>query len=98
VPTNLDNQDHVPMALNGANTVAEMLDRAWWIAASLCHALTWMHRLRPQDGGTSLWADLADLTPDLTADQPMAGAVATLGSRLEELFTDAGPGQEGWVN
>jgi histidine ammonia-lyase len=98
VPTNLDNQDHVPMALNGANTVAEMLDRAWWIAASLCHALAWMHRLRPRQGGTSLWADLAGQTPDLTADQPMASAVATLASRLEGIFVDADLGREGWVN
>ncbi|OLF07357.1 hypothetical protein BLA60_27695 [Actinophytocola xinjiangensis] len=87
VPTNLDNQDHVPMALNGANTVAEMLDRAWWIAASLGHALAWTHRLRPRDS-TPLWADLADDTPDLTTDRPMADAVVDLAARLEEIFGD----------
>jgi histidine ammonia-lyase len=95
VPTNLDNQDHVPMALNGANTVAEMLDRAWWIAASLCHALAWTHRLRPCDDGGPLWTELAGHTPDLTADQPMAGAVATLAARLEELFVGADLGRKG---
>lgn len=52
VPTNLDNQDHVPMALNGANAVAAMLERAWWIAASAFHALCQMqHRLRRHGNG-----------------------------------------------
>ena len=112
VPTNLDNQDHVPMALNGANAVADMLDRAWWIAASTGHALTQLARLgtaadsryaaqesrighperelwagRELWSGRELWAGLAEHTPDLTADQPMAAAVAALAVRLEKEFS-----------
>ncbi|MCH6162578.1 aromatic amino acid ammonia-lyase [Streptomyces marispadix] len=40
VPTNLGNQDHVPLALNSANAVAEMTERAWWIVSSLFLAVT----------------------------------------------------------
>jgi hypothetical protein len=30
----LDNQDYIPMTLNSANAASDILDRAWWIAAS----------------------------------------------------------------
>ena len=97
VPTNLDNQDHVPMALNGANAVSEMLDRAWWITSSLFHALAQTHRLqgRPDTGGP--WDRLAELTPDLTGDRPMAAAVAGLAARLEDEFGPDGAASEEWV-
>ena len=45
VPTNLGNQDHVPLALNSANTVAEMLERSWWIVSSLFLAVTRLTQL-----------------------------------------------------
>ena len=106
VPTNLDNQDHVPMALNGANAVADMIDRAWWITASAVHALTQMRRLRPagnavnadEAADSGLWAELAEETPDLTTDHPMALAVASLASRLERAFTPEGLEPHGWVS
>lgn len=86
VPTNLGNQDHVPMALNGANVVAETLDLAWWVASSLGHALARLRRLTPRPAPDGPWARLADLTPDLGRDRPMAGAVTALADRLEEEF------------
>ncbi|WP_181727365.1 aromatic amino acid ammonia-lyase [Streptomyces sp. PT12] len=92
LPTNLGNQDHVPMALNGANAVADMLDRAWWVASSLCHALAQIRRLQrltrlwPHTAEGGLWERLAEHTPQLTTDRPMADAVATLAARLEEEF------------
>lgn len=49
VPTNLGNQDHVPLALNSANAVAEMTERAWWILASLFLAVTRLGRA-PAEG------------------------------------------------
>ncbi|RKN04514.1 aromatic amino acid ammonia-lyase [Streptomyces radicis] len=92
LPTNLGNQDHVPMALNGANAAAEMLDRAWWVASSLYHALAQIRRLQrlerlwPHTAKGGLWERLAEHTPQLTTDRPMADAVATLAARLEEEF------------
>ncbi|MFI7273054.1 aromatic amino acid lyase [Streptomyces sp. NPDC049879] len=86
VPTNLGNQDHVPMALNGANTVAETLDMAWWVASSLCHALARIGQLAPRPARTGLWGRLAGLSPDLGRDRPMADAVTALAARLEEEF------------
>ena len=35
LPTNGWNQDHVPMALNGANSVAEALELGWLVIGSL---------------------------------------------------------------
>lgn len=68
VPTNLGNQDHVPLALNSANAVAEMTQRAWWIVASLHLAVTRLRRLvregRGQDGTNG---------PDGHAGRPAGG-------------------------
>jgi histidine ammonia-lyase len=96
VPSNLGNQDHVPMALNGANAVAEMLDRAWLIAASVFHALAQVQLLQHRpiaDGG--LWGDLARHAPDLSRDRPMAAPVAALAARLEAEFTPCRPDLRG---
>uniref|UniRef100_UPI001BCE3AA3 aromatic amino acid lyase n=1 Tax=Rhizomonospora bruguierae TaxID=1581705 RepID=UPI001BCE3AA3 len=95
VPTNLGNQDHVPMALNGANAVAAMLDRAWWIAASVAHAVTVIARMRGH-GDAGLWPEH---TPELSTDRPMATAVATLATRLEQDFAPPGePGADDWTS
>ncbi|WP_228979466.1 aromatic amino acid ammonia-lyase [Streptomyces sp. DH12] len=77
IPTNLDNQDHVPLALNSAVAVAGMLTRLRWIAGALLLALTEAARRTgsPADG---LWEVLADAAPPLLRDRPLAGEVAAL--------------------
>ncbi|WP_460542492.1 aromatic amino acid lyase [Glycomyces halotolerans] len=88
VPTNLDNQDHVPLALNGANTVAVMLDRAWLIAASMYAALVQMHYHLCELPAPGLWGRLADRHPRLRDDRPLADEIAALATDLERHFTD----------
>ncbi|MFD3539181.1 aromatic amino acid ammonia-lyase [Streptomyces sp. NPDC058662] len=77
IPTNLENQDHVPLALNSATAVADMLDRLRWIAGGLLLALTQAGHLtgaRP----SGLWARLAEAAPPLQRDRPLAAEVAAL--------------------
>ncbi len=90
VPTNLGNQDHVPMALNSAIAVAEMLERAWWIVGSLLLAAIRLARLTPQAPGTAdgtLWRALADRHPDLVADRALAGEITDAARFAEDTFT-----------
>ncbi|MEU1037950.1 aromatic amino acid ammonia-lyase [Streptomyces sp. NPDC005907] len=87
VPTNLGNQDHVPLALNSANAVSTALDRAWWIVASLALALNQLARLSGTAPAHGVWRHLAsDWTP-LDRDRPLAGEVAATARRLERHFT-----------
>ncbi|MDA0638133.1 aromatic amino acid ammonia-lyase [Nonomuraea sp. MCN248] len=76
LPTNGGNQDHVPMALNGANAVAEAAELAWLVAGSLAVGLTQYAHLtdRPADL-TGLWGELAVISPPLDRDRPLAGEV-----------------------
>jgi histidine ammonia-lyase len=74
LPTNGWNQDHVPMALNGANSVSDALDLAWLTVGSLAVGAAQLAAVvgdRPE--GT--WASLAAVSPPLAADRPMAGEV-----------------------
>lgn len=90
VPTNLGNQDHVPMALNSAVGVAEMLQRAWWIVGSLLLPATRLARLTPGapwHGVHPLWAALADRHPDLTADRALAGEITEAARLAEDTVT-----------
>lgn len=105
VPTNLGNQDHVPLALNSANAVAEMTERAWWIVSSLFLAVTRLGHLTrsgphadgirrgtgPPDatGGSALWARLDHDWPPLTRDRPLAGEVAAWARRVEAHYSGA---------
>nr|MDT0661756.1 aromatic amino acid ammonia-lyase [Micromonospora sp. DSM 115978] len=76
LPTNGGNQDHVPMALNGANSVAEATDLAWLVVGSLAVAATQRAAIggAPADAA-GLWADLAELSPPLERDRPLAAEV-----------------------
>lgn len=88
VPTNLNNQDHVPLALNSANIVAAMLDRAWLIIGSLCGALVQMHYHLCELPASGLWGRLADLHPRLRDDRPLADEIVALAVDLERHFTE----------
>ncbi|KWT63935.1 histidine ammonia-lyase [Streptomyces albus subsp. albus] len=76
LPTNGWNQDHVPMALNGANSVAEALELGWLVIGSLGVAVAQLTGLL--DRGSALsgpWAQLAEISPPLEADRPLAAEV-----------------------
>ncbi|MDI6105172.1 aromatic amino acid ammonia-lyase [Actinoplanes sp. NEAU-A12] len=80
LPTNGWNQDHVPMTLNGANSVAEALELGWLAIGSLAlgvSQLTAMLGHKVERAG--LWADLAEISPPLDADRPMAAEVRAAG-------------------
>ncbi|MEV7541192.1 aromatic amino acid ammonia-lyase [Streptomyces sp. NPDC089915] len=87
VPTNLGNQDHVPLALNGANAVSGALDRAWWIVASLYMALTQYAHLGDVTPPAGIWAELAADWIPLDRDRPLADEVADTARRVERHFT-----------
>lgn len=74
LPTNGWNQDHVPMALNGANAVADALELAWLTMGSLALGVAQLAVMvnRQPEG---VWAELAAISPPLTADRPMAHEV-----------------------
>ncbi|GHC96440.1 histidine ammonia-lyase [Nocardiopsis terrae] len=76
LPTNGGNQDHVPMALNGANSVSEAVKLAWLTIGSLALGLTQYSALtgRGTSGG-GLWDELARVSPPLDRDRPLAAEV-----------------------
>ncbi|WP_285729471.1 aromatic amino acid ammonia-lyase [Nocardiopsis sp. ATB16-24] len=84
LPCNNGNQDHVPMALNGANAVAEAVGHAWNVLGSLgvgvaqCAALT-----GASSGDDERWKVLAEVCPPLDADRPLAAEVHTVGRLLQ---------------
>lgn len=105
VPTNLGNQDHVPLALNSANAVAEMLERSWWIVSSLFLAVTRLTQLSRAAGtgdtasgeaGSgergALWRRLLQEWPELTRDRPLADEVAAEAERIEAHHSGAAEG------
>ncbi len=94
LPTNGWNQDHVPMALNGANGVEDALEQAWWVVGSLGVALAQFEAME-QTSAEGVWAQLAEISPPLDEDRPMAHEVRQARDLLEAhgehlLTTDAG--------
>lgn len=77
VPTNLDNQDQVPLALNSADAVARMTERAWWILGSLLLAVNQLAHLtgHRDQGEARLWRELREEFPPLDRDRPLAGEI-----------------------
>ncbi|WP_222513849.1 aromatic amino acid ammonia-lyase [Streptomyces salinarius] len=85
LPTNGWNQDHVPMALNGANGVSEALELAWLTVGSLALAAAQLAAITGRaDEATGVWAELSRTSPALDADRPMAAEVRA----AAELFRD----------
>ncbi len=76
LPTNNGNQDHVPMALNGANAVAEAVELGWLVIGSLAVGTAQysalLKRPVPAEG---VWQRLARACPPLAQDRPLAGEV-----------------------
>ncbi|MFC9222456.1 aromatic amino acid lyase [Streptomyces hygroscopicus] len=86
VPTNLNNQDHVPMALNSANAVAAMTDRAWWILGSLLLAVNQLAHLTSGPPGEGLWEELRTCFPALDRDRPLATEVTAAAEAARTRF------------
>ncbi|MDI5980597.1 aromatic amino acid lyase [Amycolatopsis magusensis] len=85
LPTNGWNQDHVPMALNGANSVAEAAGLAWLVVGSLAVGIAQLDAMSGGGSGTSRpWPELAALSPPLEADRPMAAEVRAAGKLLAD--------------
>lgn len=85
LPTNGGNQDHVPMALNGANAVSEALDHAWLVLGSAAVGLTQYAAIRfPTAPRRGLWRDLAEVSPPLDHDRPLGGEVRAARDLLAE--------------
>lgn len=76
LPTNGWNQDHVPMALNGANAVYDALELGWLAMGSLALGVAQLSVMTGHEPETSgVWAELARVCPPLAADRPMAAEV-----------------------
>ncbi|MBB6421398.1 aromatic amino acid ammonia-lyase [Streptomyces sp. AK010] len=100
LPTNGWNQDHVPMALNGANGVSDALELGWLTVGSLALGVTQLAAMVQPDARLSgVWARLAELSPPLDADRPMAQevreAAQLLSEHAAELLEAPGAGREG---
>lgn len=76
LPTNNGNQDHVPMALNGANAVADAVELGWLAIGSLAvgtaQYAALLGRPVPSEG---VWRRLSEACPPLAQDRPLASEV-----------------------
>jgi histidine ammonia-lyase len=88
LPTNGWNQDHVPMALNGANSVAEALELGWLVIGSLALGVAQLAAITGQPG-EGVWAELAEISPPLAADRPMAAEVRAARDLMDRFAADA---------
>ena len=87
VPTNLDNQDVVPMALMGALRTARQLDLATLVLGSLgCAVAQLAHAAghRRGSGDPAWFARLLDLCPALDYDRPLAEEVRASAGLLHD--------------
>ena len=72
------------MALNGANTVADMVQFAWLIIGSLALAVTqWTYLDRKSLGVGTIWADLATNFHPLHHDRALAAEVRQAAQALQ---------------
>jgi histidine ammonia-lyase len=90
LPTNGWNQDHVPMALNGANSIAEALDLGWLVVGSLALGVAQLAAITGRHAeATGVWGELARISPPLDADRPMAAEVRAARDLLSRAAADA---------
>jgi histidine ammonia-lyase len=88
LPTNLGNQDHVPMALNGANAVTELVRLTWLIIGSLGLAVNqWTHLDQRHIETGTLWAELSTSFHPLQNDRALAAEVRDAAQLLERMST-----------
>lgn len=89
LPTNGWNQDHVPMALNGANSVAEALEFGWLVIGSLALGVAQLAAITDDRPEEPVWAELARISPPLDADRPMAAEVRAARDLMARFAADA---------
>ncbi len=91
LPTNLGNQDIVPMALNGANAVAESIELAWLVVGSLTIAVLQLSYLQherrrsPDHDINGIWDDLQASYRPLVEDRPLATEVREAAEAMREM-------------
>jgi histidine ammonia-lyase len=100
LPTNGWNQDHVPMALNGANGVCDALELGWLTIGSLALGVAQLTAmLDGQSAESGVWAELAEISPPLDADRPMGAEVRAardlFARHAAEQLAEAGLGARG---
>jgi histidine ammonia-lyase len=90
LPTNLHNQDHVPMALNSANAVADALDLAWLVIGSQTLALVQWQYLADRDiaADSPMWTLLRTEIPPVYPDRPLAPDVRKAAAIVEAAAAD----------
>lgn len=85
LPTNLDNQDHVPMALNGANAVSDALELGWLVLGSLARCIIQRAQLDNTRTSHDDWTELEEVFPLVVKDRPLAEEVRQAARRLESI-------------
>ncbi|WP_196054759.1 aromatic amino acid ammonia-lyase [Nocardia aurantiaca] len=86
LPTNLGNQDCVPLALNSANAVTDSLARAWWIVGSLHVGIVQYQHLSDRARRDTWWDGLADAVPPIVADRPMHADIVRVAELVRARF------------
>ena len=84
LPCNNGNQDHVPMTLNGANSVAQAVELAWLVIGSLGVGVAQLAALSDRAGGDGVWGRIGELSPPLDRDRPLAEEVRAVRDVLAE--------------
>jgi histidine ammonia-lyase len=90
VPSNLGNQDHVPMALNAANALEGIIQKTAWIIASVYLGVNQLAHLGAEaphgPAASPLWNWLRVRVPALADDRPLAQEVREVAARIEHHF------------
>jgi histidine ammonia-lyase len=81
------------MALNGANAVSDALELGWLAIGSLALGVAQLAVMVDESPATAgVWAKLAEISPPLQADRPMAAEVRAardlMAAYAAELLTD----------
>lgn len=88
LPTNLDNQDHVPMALNGASVLAKLILSAWQVLGSLAIAVnqwTALNDAKTPDG--TIWSTLRTQFRPIDIDRPLSIEIQEAALLMEKFAT-----------
>lgn len=89
LPTNLSNQDIVPMSLVGGRRVAEQCDLMELVFGSLGITLTQMAHVLGVTSASSVWEVLATTSPRLKADRPLSHEVRAARNTLADASSKA---------
>ncbi|MFB6394239.1 aromatic amino acid lyase [Polymorphospora lycopeni] len=91
LPTNLSNQDIVPMSLIGALRTREQGELAALVLAALAIAVAQIRHIRGVTPTAGLWADILRACPRLVTDRPLSAEVNTIRDLLLTWAAARGP-------